>query len=284
MRHTSPRREEPQIEQQEQPRWRPTGWQVLWTLGIIAILTVVVLIGYRYGITLWDWIQLLIVPAVIAGGGLWFNRQQRARELETEERRRQHEQYMEDQRAKDAALQAYFDQMAYWLLDKGLRDSKEDTEVRIVARARTLDLLLLMDHPMNKRSVLQFLYESRLLQDPHPVLNLDGAYLVGAYLWNAELTGANLAGVYLNDADLRAANLHGACLHRAYLVNSDLTGADIRGANLNDANLSGATVTYYQLLECRSLAGATMPNGQKYAEWLKDNGDRGDDEATSSPE
>jgi hypothetical protein len=50
-------------------------------VGIVALLTVVILIGYRYDITLWDWIKLLIVPAVIAGGNLWFNRQQREREL-----------------------------------------------------------------------------------------------------------------------------------------------------------------------------------------------------------
>jgi hypothetical protein len=31
-------------------------------------LTIAVLIGYRYDITLWDWIKLLVVPAVIAGG------------------------------------------------------------------------------------------------------------------------------------------------------------------------------------------------------------------------
>ena len=39
---------------------------------------------YPYGITLWDWIKLLVVPAVIAGGGLWFNTQQRAREEDKE--------------------------------------------------------------------------------------------------------------------------------------------------------------------------------------------------------
>ena len=64
------------MEQQEQPRWRPRRW-VLWTPAIAAVLTVAVHIGYRYDIILWDWIKLLIVPAVIAGGGLWFNAQQR---------------------------------------------------------------------------------------------------------------------------------------------------------------------------------------------------------------
>ncbi len=78
------RDEEHQVDQDQQSRWRPTRGQVLWTLGLVVVfvvLTIAILIGYRYGITLWDWIKLLIVPAVIAGGGLWFNRQQREREL-----------------------------------------------------------------------------------------------------------------------------------------------------------------------------------------------------------
>jgi hypothetical protein len=77
------------VHQQQQSRWRPTRRQLLWSVGIVAVLTVAVLIGYRYGITLWDWIKLLVVPVVIAGGGIWFNRQQRERELEIAERRAQ---------------------------------------------------------------------------------------------------------------------------------------------------------------------------------------------------
>jgi hypothetical protein len=79
------------VDQQEQSRWRPTRRQLLWTGGIVAVLTVSVLVGYRYGITLWDWFKLLIVPTVIAGGGIWFNRQQRERELESADRRAQDE-------------------------------------------------------------------------------------------------------------------------------------------------------------------------------------------------
>jgi hypothetical protein len=58
------------VDQQQQSRWRPTGRQLLWAGGIAAVLTVSILIGYRFCITVWDWIKLLIVPAVIAGGDL----------------------------------------------------------------------------------------------------------------------------------------------------------------------------------------------------------------------
>jgi hypothetical protein len=56
------------VDQEQQSPWRPTRRQLLWTGGIIAALAVAVLIGYRYGIMLWDWIKILIVPAAIAIG------------------------------------------------------------------------------------------------------------------------------------------------------------------------------------------------------------------------
>jgi hypothetical protein len=43
--------------------WRPTPWQGLWAIRIGIVLGLLVAIGYYYGVTLWDWIKLLIVPA-----------------------------------------------------------------------------------------------------------------------------------------------------------------------------------------------------------------------------
>jgi hypothetical protein len=51
------------------PDWRATASQMLWGIRIVIALGILVLIGYPYGITLWDWAQLLIIPAVIAAGG-----------------------------------------------------------------------------------------------------------------------------------------------------------------------------------------------------------------------
>ena len=55
-----------------------------------------------------------------------------------------------------------------------------------------------------------------------------------------------------------------------------LGGADLSGADLNTADLKGATlgnakgVTNQELEQkAKSLEGATMPNGQKYEDWLK---------------
>jgi hypothetical protein len=74
------------------------------------------------GASLWDWLDLLIVPLILGVGGIWLQRAQRNRELESQEsqrqrelvmedRRREREQITEEKRAQDAALQAYLEQM-----------------------------------------------------------------------------------------------------------------------------------------------------------------------------
>jgi uncharacterized protein YjbI with pentapeptide repeats len=100
---------------------------------------------------------------------------------------------------------------------------------------------------------------------------LDNADLM-AHLPNADLSSANLIG-----ADLSEANLSGANVSEANLIGADLSGAVLLNADLSDAvldnaNLSGAEgITNEQLeQQAASLTGATMPNGQKYEDWLKD--------------
>jgi hypothetical protein len=91
------------------PDWRPTARQGLWAIRIVlaavVVLGLLTLVGQPFGITLWDWIKLLVIPVVIAGGGLWFNAQQR-----------EGEQRIANERAQDEALQAYLDQMSDLLI------------------------------------------------------------------------------------------------------------------------------------------------------------------------
>ena len=106
------------MDQQEQSRWQPTRRQLLWAGATVGLLTIAILIGYRYHITLWDWIKLLVVPVVIAGGGIWFNRQQRERELKIAREQREQEVEIAERRTQDEALQAYLDQMSDMLVPK----------------------------------------------------------------------------------------------------------------------------------------------------------------------
>jgi hypothetical protein len=227
------------MDQQHEPRWQPTRKQVLWAGAAIGLLTVAILVGYRYDITLWDWLKLLVVPAVIAGGGLWFNRQQRERELETADRRTQ-----------DETLQAYLDQIGQLLLDKErpLRQSKAGDEVRTLARARTLTVLRRLDSD-RKGNVVQFLYESGVIGGTEAVLALIGANLSGANLDRANLRGANLRRAILFYADLSGASLSEADLREATLIDAILDETDLSGANLDLAYLDGANLRNADLRE-----------------------------------
>jgi hypothetical protein len=66
------------MDEKQQSGWRPTRRHLLWAGGIaIGALFIVVVCGYLFGWkwtglakrTLWDWLDLLIIPAVLAGGG-----------------------------------------------------------------------------------------------------------------------------------------------------------------------------------------------------------------------
>jgi hypothetical protein len=201
--------------------------------------------------TFWDWLQLLIVPAALAGIGFLFNQQQNSRA-----------QRIESQRAQDTALQAYLDQMSE-LLDKGLHKEPDKVgDKRVTARARTLTVLRELGGA-RKRSVLQFLYEAQLINSQMVnksgrafyarVIELDSADLSMADLRNVRLSGADLRKVILKDADLRNALLSGANLSDA-----NLSAASLDEADLSDADLSGARITEEQLRTCSSYDGATI--------------------------
>jgi uncharacterized protein YjbI with pentapeptide repeats len=281
------------------------------------------------GKPVWDWMQLLIVPLVLAMIGLLFELQQaeRQRALEAqqralEDRRAEAEREVAEQRAQGAALQAYLDQMGDLLLEKNLRESDVDSEVRTLARARTLVVLETLGSDRKNR-VLRFLEETELIQagpEGRPPIvslkyaalrdfklkgkqllrgtDLTQARLNGADLSAAHLEGTDLSGAHLGAADLRGAYLRDGKLGGAYLYGTDLRGADLRGADLSDAegrfesgarmvrtrldgayldgaDLTNARVSEEQLLrETESLEDATMPNGQRYEQWLKEEEDR----------
>jgi hypothetical protein len=282
--------------------------------------------------TLWEWLGLLVVPAMLAAGGFLLNRLQKQHEDRIQQQQKDHEEQIERaqrereeaaaiQRAQDEALRAYLDQMSDLMVDRKMRTKPEDPDLRRLAQARTLAILLGLDRD-RKRLPLKLIYELSLIMKEEPILDLK----------NAGLDTADLSEITLHDACLREADLRLANLRGADLKGSDLGGADLRGANLSDANLSdtvlaganllpydetqpaklnapglsngadpsdivpsndhlrptnlsganlsnadlsgtyltGTEVSKEQLVECKSLKGATMPDGQKYQDWLRD--------------
>src|SRR5215211_1037606 len=177
--------------------------------------------------TIWDWMTVLTISAMIAFVALLFTSHQ------AEQQR-----YIQEQEAMEASLQTYLDQMTDMMLDdKPLLKSKPNSAPRVIARVRTLTALKRLDSKRNK-VVVSFLKESGLLMyrvpgDPKEgVVKLDDADLSGV-----ELAGANLSGVNLRFVDLRGAHLQNARLGAANLAYADLTDAKLEEANLRDADL-----------------------------------------------
>ncbi len=292
-----------------------TWWQIkqhlLTTLVVVIILVVaiaLIIIGYRFdwtgfngnnksGKTLWDWLQLLIIPAVLAVAGYVINLTISRSEQEATKQRdkTEHEIALDNQR--EAALQEYIDKMSELLLHEKLRESQSGAEVRNIALARTLAVMHTLD-ARRTAIVIRFLSKSGLLaicisNDLHAIdlhqanlvqIDLNGANLVStnlngadlrdtdlsrAFLNGAKLSGTNLSKADLQRADLRRADLHdanlyAANLHLANLIEANLLKADLRDADLSEANLTKANVTPEQLEKAKSLKGATMPDGSIY--------------------
>jgi len=194
--------------------------------------------------TVWDWLELLVIPvfiALVAALLGWYQ--------DTGKRR------IEADRQKQQMLEDFYDRISELLLDKGLRSSPDDSELRTVARSWSLAVLQRLD-PDRKGEALHFLYRSSVI-DKGPVLSLNGANLRRSSLHNAVLTGAEMRGAYFNGADMRGANLKRAILvgcdlrrvdlRHAMFEDTDLSftfldGADLRGTDLSKANLKGATM------------------------------------------
>jgi len=70
------------MDPQQRPREQSADTLVAWSVVCLALFAVIVYFGYPYNTTLWDWLELLVVPAVLAVGGYLFARaeNQRARE------------------------------------------------------------------------------------------------------------------------------------------------------------------------------------------------------------
>jgi uncharacterized protein YjbI with pentapeptide repeats len=204
------------------------------------------------GQTLWEWMQLLIIPAVLAFGAYLFSRYER-----------ENDRKIAEDRQREVALQTYLDRMTELLLDGELRKSGEDSEVRAVARARTLTVLRLLDGE-RKGALIRFLQESNLIDVEKNVIDLKGAdlrradlrgaFLKQTCLRGADLTEANLCSARLEKADLseadlsrvrlRSANLVGANLGNSGLVEADLSRALLSGANLRESDLIKANLRW----------------------------------------
>ncbi len=132
------------------------------TIGVVVAIALIFVEVRVYGTgftgkTLWDWLQLLIIPAVLAIGGYLFTFTISRNERKAADTHNQTEREIAQDNQREAALQEYIDKMSELLLHEKLRESQPGDEVRKIARVRTLTVLPRLDGE-RKRSVLQFLH------------------------------------------------------------------------------------------------------------------------------
>lgn len=226
--------------------------------------------------TLWDWLDLLIVPAVLALAAYLLNRSQRRAEMKVAAEQRRHD-----------MLQDYLDRMSELLLNSGLGDVSVsagpvgeiywDTggngeSAASLGRARTLTVLRTLDSD-RVAAVFRFLKETRaggrsldeiITMERADLREVDwsGAYLMNVNLRRAWLMEANLQGAFLREsslegASLQQANLGGASLFKANLAGALMWRANLKGAYLREAKLLATDLKGTDLRKA-DLAGADL--------------------------
>ena len=223
--------------------------------------------------TLWDLLDLVIVPIVLAMGA-WYLKKEDVK-LERE---------IEESRAQETSLEAYLNYMSDLLIERRLKEKDTDPATRDLAQIRTLTMLRRLS-ANRKNYLMGFLSDSGLMSIMSlNNANLRGVDLTGLYTkmepkaWEAGLDQSTfttflkemeaslipheLCSINLSNAKLCAADLSNANLTLTDLSGADLSAADLSGAKLNHARmfltkLSKANLTGAVLFEAK-LAGADL--------------------------
>ena len=279
-------------DQQPRPWWEDN--RLVWAVTALTLISLgtITTLGHlqRWVWTelLWRWLELLIIPILLGAGAFWFNQQarkgeqqqreneleiadqQRRNELEIADQQRRNELEIADQQRKEDSLQRYLDRMQELILDKGLKRSEKDAEIRSVARARTIAALRDLDGD-RKGQLMRFLYEAGLItrkavgeksgerQITRVIIDLRDADLRGTNLRDADLSFSYLDHADLSNADLSNANLRGAHLRHTNLSHADLIYANLSQAILTDANLNSSNLRFTDL-STANLSQAILTN------------------------
>jgi uncharacterized protein YjbI with pentapeptide repeats len=221
--------------------------------------------------TLWDWLQLLLMPVILIAGFGWLSFQQSQLNLQLS--RQEHDTTLQiaDAQQQATILSNYEASISDMMLHDGLRTSQPNSTVALVAEVDTATALRQLE-PAGKGNLLRFLYETALINNDTHVIELSELDAHNANLVNIDIRDTYLFGLDMHGSDMRGSNLSFATLNYTSLANSNLAGANLQGCDMRDTNLTGANLsganlkdvtelTSAQLAKARSLTGATMPDG-----------------------
>ena len=200
------------------------------------------------GKTLWDWLQLLIVPLVLALAAFALNAAQADRDRAQDARQAAQERLAAEDGAREDTLRGYLQQVSDLITHEGLASRGADREVRTLARTLTLTTLRRLDGE-RKTLVVRFLLEAGLINQTSvwtktadglvpfptrgPQIPLAGADVRGIVMTGLlpRSSGPNARGRFeMTTASFRAADLRGADFRAMNLVGAEFDEADLRGA------------------------------------------------------
>ena len=195
----------------------------------------------------WDWLQLLIVPLMLALGAFYLNSAADFRDYQIAQERKQQE-----------ILTDYFSKMQDLIVEtkksKQTPGSKESNpeerlllEFRPTAQALTLSVLEQLDGK-RKGKVITYLAESQLITVdnnkpyPQPEIKLDGTNLDDIELGNnGQRNSLNEKEMTIMDKiKIKNANMKRANLSGLQLLDSDLSGSNLENATLKNVEFTGS--------------------------------------------
>ena len=183
--------------------------------------------------TLWDWLDLLIIPLAILLLGWSYKEFEKARLQKNE-----------DERSRNEALESFINVMTELIIDYNLT-SPSNHKAKAIAKTR-INMTLSMIDGSRKSQVLQFLYQSDLI-DKNPILPLIGADFNNSILDNIVLLNAEIKGAYFENASIQNANINNINLNSSNLTNINLSGSTVENADFSYTNLANAKMNNMDL-------------------------------------
>lgn len=239
------------------PRLRGIIMILIFTVAVIVLISSLLPLAYQtawtgFGerllsngeiqpaITLWDWMDLILIPLVLAVAVFLLNRSSRISE-----------QKLEVERQREEGLREYLDQMAELLLKIDLNDDSSQAAIIGLMRAHTLAVLRRLDG-IRKSIILHFLYEVGLISGEDPILNMRRADLTGVIIEASSMHEINLRGANLDKAKLQWSQFHGGSLSSTSMRRTDLRSSVLSKSVLeyvlfDDANLYMANLSETRL-------------------------------------
>jgi hypothetical protein len=172
----------------------------------------------------WDWLQLLIVPLMLAFGAFYLNYASETRDKQIAEEGKQQE-LLKDYFSKMQTLIIEANKLSksQWEPLEHFANEKLPGQFQPIAQALTLAVLDELDG-LRKGKVITYLAESGFITKETFTINLNGANLQ-----KLELKGVSLNSVIINKADMTGAKL----------TNLEFTDSDLGASNFSQANLDG---------------------------------------------